>query len=181
VSERRSKKKLTDVELLEALGRMTADDLADEISAMSDHEVAGAIRAEGSDPEAIGERGAAFVADLLAKHKDGAAPPKWKTDAKARREAAEDASSKAPKISAASLSRESLLARIRALKEDPRFEARIAAAFRSRKPEESDRDELAALIDEIEGLAAIAAAEKRRKKPAPKKRAKTKKRSSKRG
>lgn len=37
--------------------------------AMSDEEVDAEIRAHGGDPEAIGQRGAAFVAELLAKRR----------------------------------------------------------------------------------------------------------------
>jgi len=136
---------------------MAANDLAEEISAMSDDEVAESIRAEGGDPEAIGERGAALVAELLAKH--GGPQPDWKANASARRGAAEESARHAPKVERPLPSRAELLRRVEAARKDTRYAAQIAAAFRSRSKKESSDEELAALLDEIARLRAIAEAE----------------------
>jgi hypothetical protein len=69
-------------------------------------------------------------------------------------EAARAAASDAPR--AARLPRGELVARVEAARKDPRFAQPVAVAFHKRSLEQSTDDELAAMLDAIELLKALA-------------------------
>ena len=154
-------------ERLLRLERMAARDDAEEVAAMSSENVATALRAEGGDPDAIGERGASFMMSLLTKHSAKDAVPAWKAEATARARVATEAAKKAPKVTGAGLPRAELLRRLTAARKDPHLGASVTAAFRSRAAAASSDAELAALLDEITELAAIAATGKSLPSPKP--------------
>ncbi len=137
-----TKKPRTDAEILDQL---QADAELERIKRLTPAEVSAEIRAAGGDPEAIGARGAALAARLLAER-----GLDWKTRANARKGAMARSVGEWPSFKA--LSRTELLARIHTARADARFAAPVVAAFRKRGDEDVSDDELRALLEEIEVL-----------------------------
>jgi len=135
-----TKKPKTDAEVFDQLH---ADAELDRIKHLTPDEVSAEIRADGGDPEAIGARGAALAAKLLAER-----ALDWKTRAARRKEAMDRSIGEWPSFKA--LSRPELLARIHTARSDARFSAPVVAAFRKRGEEDVSDDELRAILEEIE-------------------------------
>jgi hypothetical protein len=139
-------KKRTDEELLAAIERTADDPELAEIAAMPGAELDAAIRADGGDPDAIGERGARFAQEMLARRKR----LRWQEAARTELEAMQAKVAGMPRTPA--LPRAELIARLKAAQSDARFREPIAAAFRKRSAEESTEEELRLLLDDIEML-----------------------------
>jgi hypothetical protein len=139
------------VALWKAIKDAEIQDDVDEVLAMSDAELDAFISSHGGDPAKLRARGEALAkepdarTDRLAWHGD-----MEKKLAEVR--AAATALRSAPR---AALSRHDLLARIDLARKDPRFDAPVAALFRSKTPEASTDEELQALLDQIELLAKL--------------------------
>jgi hypothetical protein len=137
-------KKRTDVELWDALEKMADDDELERVMNMTDAEVAEEIRANGGDPDAIGQRGQALANRLMREQ--------WQKAAKAKLEAARAVLDKPGPRKARGLSRDDLLKRIEIARSDPRLGGSIAVAFHKRTLDESSDAELEAMLDSIEDL-----------------------------
>jgi hypothetical protein len=146
MSEAGKTKKRTAEEVLRAIDATEDDAALAEIKAMSEEELDASIRADGGDPDAIGERGARLAEELLARRKR----LRWQAKARGDMDAALAKMREAPRTPA--LPRAELIARLEAARSDPRFAAPVTAAFRKRPAEESTDDELRRLLDEIEML-----------------------------
>jgi hypothetical protein len=141
-------RKRSDLNLLKAIRDSEADDDVHEVMAMSEAELDAYIRANGGDPDAIGAAGEALAKEMLAKQERNA-PVHARLDA-FRALAAEQRSRPREK-----LSRGDLIDRLKAARNDPCFDAPVAALFRDKSPEASTDEELWALLDQIELLAKL--------------------------
>ena len=135
--------------LWRALQDQEAQDDFDEIMAMSDDEVDAYIAANGGDPKAIRASGVALGKELSARAERLGWHDDMANKAKGYRDLAEQ------KRQRPRLSREELLARIEAARNDARFSTPIAAMFHDKKPEASTDEELRAMLDQIELLAKL--------------------------
>jgi hypothetical protein len=156
----KKKHKRTAEETLDAIDQQHAAEELARIKAMSDAEVADSLRAAGADPDAIGQRAVALVAKLEAAKKQKAEDKKaeaarkraaWQPRAIERFRRAQEVLTRprAPR----GLSRDELLARIRAAAKDPRFSEPIAIVFRDTNLDTSSEEVLEAILDAIEDLA----------------------------
>ena len=146
-----SSTKRNPAKLWKAIQDSQVQDDVEEILAMSDAELDAHLRANGADPAKIRAAGEALAKDLDARTDRLA----WHGDMErklAEVRAAATALRSAPR---AALSRHDLLARIDLARKDPRFDAPVAALFRSKTPEASTDEELQALLDQIELLAKL--------------------------
>lgn len=148
----KNKHERTPEELLRAIDEQHAADEAERIRSLSDEEVTEEIRAAGGDPDAIGRRGAALAARLLAKRRREA----WQEGAVRALRRAREILDKPGLRKTRGLSREALLERIEAARSDPRLREPIAVAFRDKKLDTSSEAELEAILDAIEDLARLA-------------------------
>lgn len=124
------------------------DDL-DEIAAMSPEELDADIRANGGDPDKIAAAGVALVKKLT----EDRARLAWHRASEARLERfREEAAASATREK---LPRATLLARLEAVRNDPRFSTQVGAAFQNKTFEESTDQELQTLVDQIELLAKL--------------------------
>lgn len=94
-----------------------------------------ALRDAGLDPDAIAARGAALGRSLT-----------WRTRARKRLAASRELSTDREELPR---DREYLLARIEEARSSTRFGAQVEMAFRDRRPEEADIDELIGLLEDI--------------------------------
>jgi hypothetical protein len=103
------------------------------------------LREMGLDPDAVGPRGAALAARLLAERREAL-----------RKEAIAAGAPLADRLTAAKAkprrTREEMLARIAAADADPRYAGQLGHAARGRRPGEPTDDELAALCDKLDAL-----------------------------
>jgi len=137
----------TDQELWQALEKL--DDPLDPRTPSAS--IDASLREGGIDPEALADEGARLVAALKKK----AARPAWQEAAQRKKEAF--ARLTRPIGEAIAESRDAILARLNALRTDPRFGTQIATAFHKRKPEESSDEELRALLEDMEDLRVLGA------------------------
>jgi len=133
-------------DVLRAIDQIDADDDLAAIEAMAPADLDASIRASGGDPDAIGARGARLAEELLARRKR----LRWQAKAHGDMASALAKMNEAPRTP--KLPRGELLARVEAARDDARFRAPIAAAFRKRTADESTDEELRGLLDEIEML-----------------------------
>jgi hypothetical protein len=140
-------RKRDDVALWRAIKQSEVDDDLAEIEAMSDAELDKYISDNGGDPEGIRARGQALAERLLAKRLD------WQTEAVEKLEAFR--ADAALRSQGPLLPRATLLARLDAARQDPRFAAPVAVLFQKKGPEASTDQELQALLDAIDLLAKI--------------------------
>jgi hypothetical protein len=102
------------------------------------------LRAAGGDPDRIRSEGVAFVNGLIEKRRK-AETDRRREDLAERRAAA----ARAPRISRES--RDDLLAMFAAVQKNPRWAGQVSAMFRKRTVAEVSNEELATLLEEIEG------------------------------
>jgi hypothetical protein len=149
VTDPKTPQKRTGAELWKALQEAEAQDDMNEVLAMSEAELDADIRANGGDPDAIGNAGAALVKELLERRQRLA----WHGEM-------DDKVADFQAVAAASrttekLPRPELLRRLAAARTDPRFATPVAALFQKKTPEASTDEELQALLEQIELLAKI--------------------------
>ena len=145
------KKKPRDaVEVWRVLQEQAALDEMDAILEMTDEELDAQLEADGFDPRAVRERGAALAAELLERRRARA----WQRDAEAKLEALRKTRAAAPPKP--SLSRVELLASIERARNHPRLASGVATQFHKKTLEASTDEELAALLEELELLAKLA-------------------------
>lgn len=132
--------------LWRALQDAEAEDDFAEIMAMSDDEVDAYIAKNGGDPKAIRASGRALAAELSAQRERLGWHDTMTKKAQGYRDRAESKRQR-PK-----LSRDELLVRLEAARNDPRFSTPVAAMFHDKKPEASTDEELQAMLDQIELL-----------------------------
>ena len=146
-----SSTKRNPAKLWKAIQDSQVEDDVDEVLAMSDAELDAFISSHGGDPAKLRARGEALAKELDARTDRLA----WHGDMEkklAEVRAAATALRSAPREA---LSRRDLLDRIDLARKDPRFDAPVAALFRSKTPEASTDEELQALLDQIELLAKL--------------------------
>jgi len=139
------------VALWKAIKDAEIQDDVDEVLAMSDAELDAFISSHGGDPAKLRARGEALAKELDARTDRLA----WHGDMEqklAEVRAAATALRSAPREP---LSRRDLLDRLALARKDPRFDAPVAALFRSKTPEASTDEELQALLDQIALLAKL--------------------------
>lgn len=105
------------------------------------------LRAAGLDPIALGARGAAMAREARERQRKA-----WRTKAQARMQRGDELSNRRVPLPT---DREGLLREIAAARSDPRSATHVEMAFRDRRPEEADDEELAGLLEDIrllEGL-----------------------------
>jgi hypothetical protein len=144
-----TKRRRSGAEVWVAVEKMSVEDEAAELGAMTDAELDAEIRASGGDPDAINDRAADFVTKLALRRRRLA----WQTTAAlAERDFAEQRD--AIRKKRVPLTRDELKARIKAAQEDPRFSQPVSALFRKHTMEESTDEELYILLEQIELLKA---------------------------
>ncbi|MDD5308693.1 MAG: hypothetical protein PHU25_15355 [Deltaproteobacteria bacterium] len=137
----------SDEKVLEHLDAVLAQDVLTD--AYSEEDVDAAIRAAGGDPDAIGREGKDLGAQLLERNRLA-----WQEEARRRLLSARSAIS--PAADRPRLPKSEMLRQIDLARRDPRLSAPVVAAFRKRKPEEANEDELHELLAEIEMLRQLA-------------------------
>ena len=149
--------------LLEKVLALEEDDLLD--PELPEEVLDEALRRDGIDPDALAERSRAFVEQLKQRFPSSEATqlkelpsrtrPAWQRAASSRRRELEARAATVDGMlddELASLSRAQLLAEVSALRSDPH----LRAAFRKRKPEASDDEELRLMIRMARKLRALA-------------------------
>lgn len=135
----------TDEELLASLEKAHAEDVLS--SAYSTEEVVASIRADGGDPEGIGQRGVAFVKQLLDKRRLA-----WQEAARQKLKAAGPLFIDKKKSARGNAPKEMLLSEMLRARQDPVTGASVNAMFRNRSPEEISTEELQGMLEDIEDL-----------------------------
>lgn len=138
-----TEKLMTDLEIIEHLDSALAEDLLNE--AYSSEEICSLIHQNGGDPDAIGQRGAALVQELLKQRRLF-----WQPAAKQRAEQMKSVFDQVRDLTIQT--RDEVLNQLELLRTDSLLGEPIRAAFRKRKPEEAADDELRALLKEMEAL-----------------------------
>jgi hypothetical protein len=145
------KKKRTPQEVVRAIEEQALVDEQERVKNLSDAGVDAEIRGAGGDPEGIASRAEAFVAKLKEKRR-----AEWEASARDKLDAARSVLSKRearPGVAKTrGLTRQELIERIEAARNDPRYTQKIAVAFRDRKLDESTDEQLEAMLDSIEDL-----------------------------
>lgn len=138
-------KKGSDFQLWRALEEFDRD-ILDPVTTMN--EVDALIRSAGGDPVSLGKRGAAFIADLERKRRLA-----WMSAAASKRDVlARRAQST---LDRSRMDRTALLAEFARLRNSPSMEEPIRAAFRGRRPEESDDDDLREILADLDRVQAL--------------------------
>jgi hypothetical protein len=99
------------------------------------------LRAAGLGLAKVGTRGAAIARDALERRRKA-----WRVTAQARLRRADDLATRHASVPT---DRDALLREIAAARSNPRFANQIEMAFRDRRPEEADIEELAGLLEDI--------------------------------
>jgi hypothetical protein len=134
-------KKKTPKEVFEAILQFEHDDELEAIAKMTDEEVDAAIRAEGGDPVAIGERGAKLAKELMERRER----LQWQVEA---REKLDTAAAQAAGVARVKMSRAEMRAEI----EKARTEEGFSLAARKGGMDEASDEELEELLVHIEML-----------------------------
>jgi len=134
-------KKKTNEDAMKAIEEARWREEALRIDAMSDEEVDRDLREAGGDPEKIRREGAALAARL-----------DWQARAQAR---LDEVRALAGTVRKTKLSREDMLAKVNAARNDPRFKKPVGALFRKRTPEDATDAELEAFLEAIDLLGKI--------------------------
>lgn len=138
-------KKGSDFQLWRALEELDRD-ILDPVTTMN--EVDALIRSAGGDPVSLGKRGAAFIADLERKRRLA-----WMSAAASKRDVlARRAQST---LDRSRMDRTALLAEFARLRNSPNMDEPIRAAFRGRRPEESDDDDLREILADLDRVQAL--------------------------
>ncbi len=135
-------------DLLRMLEDMALDDELERITALSDEELDREMKAEGFNPAAIGENGARFAAEQMARRERLA----WQAEAHDRLELVRAKLSARAQVRPVR-SRDELLTRIAKARLDPRLAQPVAVMFRNRVADEASDEELESILEEIEALA----------------------------
>ena len=141
-----ARKRKTDRQVWDEL---QADAELDRIKHLTTAELEAEVRADGGDPVAIRQRGAALAAKVLPER-----AVDWKSRAKARLDELKKRVGEWPSF--AGLSRNELLARLRAAQADPGLSGPVALAFRKRSAEDATDEELREILEEIAVLRKLA-------------------------
>lgn len=144
------RKPRTDAELW---AKLTDDAELDAVLEMPSADVDAELRVAGGDPDAIGSRGAALAARLLADH-----DVDWRERAAKRRDDMKARAGDWPDFT--KMPRPELVRRLAVARADSRFGASVVTAFRKRKEEEASDDELREILEDIEVTARLADAAK---------------------
>ena len=120
-------------------------------------EVDAGLRAAGMDPAKVRAKGAALAARLLEDRERLS----WMVEA-ARARARENARAKAREARYGGLSREELLARVTAARNDPRLAQPVTFMFRNHKTEEATDEQLRGMLADVDALAEVVAEKDRR-------------------
>ncbi|MCA9670846.1 MAG: hypothetical protein KC503_34855 [Myxococcales bacterium] len=131
----------------ERLRRLEAELDADllDADATSAREVDDELRAGGADPAEVRARSATFMQELLAQRS-----PEWRQTARARLERMRQAVTRASER--IKRTRDEMIRYLERAQGDPVLQAPVVAAFRGRTPEDFSDDELAEIVDEVQGL-----------------------------
>ena len=144
-----TKQKRTPEEVWKAIEAMGAEDDMERILAMDDEALDRELREDGFDPEEVRARGAALAKELLARRDR----LRWQAGAQdALDEVRARFERRAPRTER--LPRTELLARIAQARTNPKLAQPVAVMFRNRSADEASDEELEAILDEIEALAA---------------------------